>query len=74
MKRNAANWDRVLRGLVGIAMLVASVLAPLPLLVRILALGVGGAYLLETALVGTCLGYSLLGISTCPTDPKKSAR
>ncbi len=71
MKRNAANWDRALRALMGIAMLGGSVLAPVPVLVRVLALGLGGAYMLGTALFGACLGYRLMGISTCPADPKK---
>jgi hypothetical protein len=70
MKRNVANWERALRGVLGIAMLGGSVLAPLPALIRVLALGAGGAYLLGTSLVGTCLGYRLMGLSTCPT-PKK---
>jgi hypothetical protein len=73
MTRNAASWDRALRALMGVVMLGGSVFAPLPALVRVLALGVGGAYLLETALTGTCLGYRLMGISTCPTDTKKDA-
>ncbi len=73
MKQNAANWDRALRALGGMAMVVCSVFAPLPLLVRVLALGVVGAYMIGTALFGTCLGYRLMGISTCPVDPKGRA-
>lgn len=73
MKQNAAHWDRALRVLVGTAMVAGSVLAPLPLLVRVLALGGGGAYMIVTALVGTCLGYRLMGISTCPSGAKKGA-
>ena len=69
MTRNAASWDRVLRALGGVAMMVGGVFAPLPLLVRVLALGGLGIYLVGTALVGSCLGYRLMGISTCPATP-----
>ena len=54
-------------------MLICSVFAPLPLLLRVLALGGGGVYMLGTALVGSCLGYRLMGISTCPVDQKSKA-
>ncbi len=73
MKQNAATWDRLLRATTGIAMLAGALLAPLPLLARVLALGGGGAYLLGSALVGTCLGYRLMGISTCPVEKRQSA-
>ena len=70
MNRNAAGWDRAVRALAGVGMLTCSVFAPLPLLVRVLALGGGGVYMLGTALVGTCLGYKLMGLSTCPVNSK----
>jgi hypothetical protein len=73
IKTNAAAWDRTLRALAGIGMLVCSVFAPLPLLARVLAFGGGGLYMLGTALVGSCLGYRLMGISTCPIDQKSKA-
>lgn len=73
MTRNAASWDRVLRALGGVAMMVGGVLAPLPLPVRALAFGGVGLYLVGTALVGSCLGYRLMGISTCPISPKGNA-
>ena len=73
LKPNAANWDRALRAIAGLAMLICSVFAPLPLLLRVLALGGGGVYMLGTALVGSCLGYRLMGISTCPVDQKGKA-
>lgn len=72
MKQNVASWDRALRAVAGAAMIGASFLAPVPVLVRILVFGGGGAYMLETALVGTCLGYRLMGISTCPADSKRT--
>ena len=73
MKQNAATWDRVLRALTGTAMVTGAFLAPLPLLARVLALGGGGAYMLGTALAGTCLGYRMMGISTCPVAKGRSA-
>lgn len=51
-------------------MLMGSVFAPLSLTVRVLALGMGGAYMLWSALAGTCLGYRLMGVSTCPIDKR----
>ena len=66
MKPNAATWDRIIRAIAGCGMLTCSLLAPFPVLVRLVALGCGGAYLLGTALVGSCLGYRMMGISTCP--------
>lgn len=54
-------------------MLVGAVFAPLPLLARILALAAGGVYMLGTALVGTCLGYKMIGISTCPVEARSKS-
>jgi hypothetical protein len=68
MKRNVGNWDRIFRGLGALGMLTCSVMAPLPLAVRVGAFGASGVYLLFTALAGTCLGYRLMGRSTCPTE------
>ena len=73
MKQNAASWDRALRALAGLAMLVCAVIAPLSLVVRALAFGGGGLYMLATAVFGSCLGYRLMGISTCPVGPKSRA-
>ena len=70
MKKNAARWDRAVRAVAGGGMLVCSVFAPPPFLVRVLALGGGGVYMLGTALAGTCLGYKMMGISTCPAEPR----
>lgn len=73
MKQNTASWDRIVRAIAGLGMLAASFAAPLPLLVRVLALGFGGAYMIGTALAGTCLGYKLMGISTCPVQARAKA-
>ena len=72
MKRNLARWERIGRTIAGGGMLAGSFFAPLPPLVRLLAFGGGGVYLLVTALAGTCLGYRMLGISTCPVDQRKT--
>ena len=68
MKRNVGNWDRIFRGLGALGLLTCSVVAPLPLAVRVAAFGASGVYLLFTALAGTCVGYRLMGRSTCPAE------
>lgn len=70
MKRNLGSLDRSFRGIGALALLICSVMAPLPLLIRVATFGVAGCYLLFTALAGTCLGYTLMGKSTCPVDPR----
>ena len=65
MNRNVGNTDRLLRLLGALALASCALFAPLPLAVRIVAIGGMGAYMLVTAMVGTCLGYKLLGKSTC---------
>jgi hypothetical protein len=66
MKRNVGSIDRAARGVAALALLTYAAVAPLPLHLRVLALAVPAAYLLFTALAGRCLGYRLLGRSTCP--------
>ena len=66
MKKNVGTKDRVFRALAGLMMLVCSLMAPLPLAVRVAGFGMMGAYLLFTAAAGTCLGYRLMGKSSCP--------
>lgn len=70
MKTNLGSADRVVRVVVALGMATCAVLAPLPPLVRLLTFGVGAVYMLGTALVGTCLGYRLMGRSTCPVDAR----
>ena len=72
MNQNLATWDRAGRAVAAVGMLACSFLAPLPVVVRVLALGVSGAYMLATALFGACLGYKLLGVSTCPVVRKRN--
>jgi Inner membrane protein YgaP-like, transmembrane domain len=69
MKKNVGNMDRVLRAVGGVAMVSCSVMAPLPLAARMATFGAIGAYLLFTALAGTCFGYRLMGRSTCHAEP-----
>lgn len=69
MKRNVGNTERLFRGVGGLALATCAVMAPLPLVVRVATFGVLGAYMLFTALAGSCLGYTLMGRSTCPIEP-----
>jgi purine-cytosine permease-like protein len=68
MKRNVGTGERLLRGAGGAAMATCAVMAPVPMVVRLGVFGVMGAYLLLSALVGTCLGYALIGRSTCSRE------
>jgi len=67
MVRNVGTVDRIARGGTAAALTTCSFLAPLPLETRLIAFAVPAVYLLFTALRGTCLGYRLMGKSTCPT-------
>ena len=73
MKQNLGTSDRLARIAAALGLLTCAFLAPLPALVRGGVFGVMGGYLLLTALAGTCLGYTLMGKSTCPTRPRSSA-
>lgn len=67
MRKNVGSLDRVMRSLGGVAMLLGAFLAPLQLGVRV-GLGATGVYMVLTALAGTCLGYRMMGMSTCPME------
>ncbi|MFP2924545.1 DUF2892 domain-containing protein [Pyxidicoccus sp. 3LG] len=69
MKRNVGNMERLFRALGGLALVTCAAMASLPLAVRLATFGVLGAYLLFSALAGSCLGYVLMGRSTCPVEP-----
>jgi len=67
LQKNVGTIDRALRVILGIALLVG------------FFLGLGGAYNwlfligvvpLATGLLSSCPGYTILGVSTCPADPK----
>jgi len=66
MTKNVGPGDRVARGLGAAGLGLCAMLAPLPFWVRVLGLGLNAIYLGYTALSGTCLGYRLMGRSTCP--------
>lgn len=67
MTKNLGVMDRTLRVVAaGLAGLCAA-LAPWSPAVRYGVCGATAVYLLWTALAGSCLGYRLLGKSTCPT-------
>jgi hypothetical protein len=63
-KTNVGGIDRILRILVGVALLVAFFLFPDAGYRWFLLIGVVP---LVSGLFSTCPAYSLLGISTCPT-------
>jgi hypothetical protein len=71
MEKNLGKSDRTIRALSVIVLAAGSAFAPLPLLLRVPAFGLMGAYLLYTVLSGTCLGYALLGKSTCPNEARR---
>lgn len=68
MTKNVGTLDRVLRLLGSAGLVIAALGAPVPVLAR-LALGASGLYLLGTVFLGWCLGYKLLGRSTCALEP-----
>lgn len=65
MKQNVGSFDRALRVLGAAAMVGGAALAPFPMEMRLPVFGGLSVYLLLTALSGTCLGYRLMGRSTC---------
>ncbi len=71
MHRNVGTIDRWLRVVGALVMLALALLAPLPLTLRLPIFGMMGGYLLWTALAGSCLGYRLMGRSTCPSDARR---
>lgn len=65
MTKNLGMIDRASRVAGALAMGIAALAVPAQTAVRVGLAGLGG-YLLLTALAGTCLGYRLMGRSTCP--------
>ena len=63
MKKNVGTVDRAIRGLAGIAAIVAFAMGMLEGTLGIVALVVG-VVLVATAVLSWCPPYSLLGIST----------
>jgi len=71
MEKNLGKNDRAARVLAVVGLLTCSIFSPLPLLVRVPAFGLMAAYLVYTVLSGTCLGYALLGRSTCTAPGRR---
>lgn len=65
LNQNLGNADRAIRAIAAVAMLIASFIAPVPMMAAV-GLALTGVYMIGTSLVGTCLGYKLIGVSTCP--------
>lgn len=60
MKSNEASWDRIVRVVVGVALLALTVVGPRT------PWGLVGLVPLLTGLAGFCPAYRLLGFTTCP--------
>jgi len=71
MQKNLGNGDRAVRGMAVVGLVACSVFSPLPLLIRVPAFTGMAVYLLYTVLSGTCLGYALIGKSTCPAQARQ---
>ena len=70
MKQNAAKWDRILRGIVGLVLLaVAVIYYPMYGLIAIVA-GILGVVMLFVALTGFCPIYKLIGFQTLKKESK----
>jgi hypothetical protein len=64
--RNEGDFDRMIRGLVGAALLVLAILV-LPGVWQWIG-GLVGIVLLVTGITGVCPAYRLLGMHTCPAE------
>lgn len=64
MKSNVGRSDRILRAAGAAVMAICALMAPLSPGLRA-AFGVLAVYMLVTVVAGRCIGYSLMGKSTC---------
>ena len=71
MMKNVGKLDRVVRALGATALLACAFAAPWPAHLRVPAFALPAAYLLYTALAGTCLGYRMMGRSTCAIEARR---
>jgi hypothetical protein len=71
MSQNLGNVDRVVRVIAAVALFILAITLPVPLLAQV-AMGLNGVYLLGSSVVGTCLGYKLMGVSTCPVKQQRA--
>ncbi len=67
MEKNVGSLDRILRIIVGIALIALVFVGPQT------PFGWIGVVPLATALIGWCPAYRLLGIRTCPMASKTAA-
>lgn len=67
-KPNLGRADRVLRLLAALGLSSCAALAPLSLELRLAAFAAPAAYLLFSALAGRCVGYTLLGKTSCASE------
>lgn len=65
MTRNVGSLDRLARAAAAVGFFAAAAIAPLSPALRFGVLLPLGLYVSFTALAGTCLGYRLMGKSTC---------
>lgn len=65
MSTNESTTDRIIRGVLGVAALVAAVMLGISSVAGVVLVVVGGI-LLVTGAVGFCPLYRVFGISTCP--------
>jgi hypothetical protein len=68
---NLGSKDRLARVVGAIPLLACSAFAPFSLPLRMALMAIPAVYLLGTALVGSCLGYRLMGRSTCEIPVKR---
>ena len=71
MNKNLGRVDRILRLVAAVPLTACAFLAPLVAPIRLVAFGLPAGYMLLTALAGTCVGYALIGRSTCPVAAKE---
>lgn len=62
MKINEAGWDRTLRIVIGLVAISLVFVGPKTMW------GLLGIIPLATGVTGSCMLYSLLGVSTCPVE------
>lgn len=63
--KNLGTKDRLARVVVATPLLMCGMIAPLSLAARMGLMAAPGIYMLGSALFGSCLGYRLMGKSTC---------
>jgi hypothetical protein len=64
MQRNLAPWDRCLRVVIALCLFAGALWAPLSVPLRALVLGLPGLYVMCSGVLGHCVAYKYLGLST----------